>query len=342
MNDGAETERSKTPVPFSLFDRLLLWRPLVPFFQWLNQSPRSPLHTIQQQVQVAASCDIPVLILGETGVGKEVLARKLHNSSQRKNSPFVAVNCGSLTASLLESSLFGSVRGAYTGAHADSLGFIRAAEKGSLFLDEIGELPLEAQSRLLRVLQERKVVPVGGYKEIAVDFRLICATHRNLRQAVRSGLFRADLFYRINVFTLEVPPLRQRTQDIVPLAHHLWNAIVEDFGWAEQKFPFPAEEALCKLSWPGNVRQLRNFLERCAVLQKCGISCMDLIQKEELQPELSVCEPKTTKYHPRPVWNVQVLSSALEKHQHNQSATARHLGVSRGSLSYQMRKFGLR
>jgi transcriptional regulator with PAS, ATPase and Fis domain len=224
---------------------------------------------ILEQLRLVAASNLTVLFQGETGVGKEVLAQYLHAHSQRCKAPLVPVNCGALTPGLLESTLFGAVRGAFTGAMHDSKGLVRAAHQGTLFLDEIGELPLEAQSRLLRVLQERKVTPVGSHQEIEVDFRLVCATHRDLRNAVQKGEFREDLFYRIHSFPVQIPPLRTRQADILALANSLW----QEMHPSEAAVPLQecCRDSLLKYSWPGNIRQLRNVLERFSVLRRQGV-----------------------------------------------------------------------
>ncbi len=305
----------------------------MPYFQWLRDSPTSPLHAVQQHLRLAANISLPVLILGETGVGKELIARKLHSLGNRRTGPFIAVNCGSLSASLLESTLFGAVRGAYTGANADSMGMIRAAEQGTLFLDEIGELPLEAQSRLLRVLQEKSVMPVGSHREIPVDFRLICATHRNLREQVSRAHFREDLFYRICAFPIEIPPLRHRPQDIEPLARAIWFEILGNTT------TLPSTQILSQYSWPGNIRQLRNILERFAALQCTGISLAEILHEECTQRHVRDLSPP--QYRVRPTLARESIQTALELCGNNKTRTAQSLGISRGSLCYQLRKFGL-
>jgi len=312
-------------------------------FDWLGASPHSPMFPILEQLRLVASSNLTVLLQGETGVGKEVLVRYLHAHSLRCKAPLIPVNCGALTPSLLESTLFGSVRGAFTGAQHDSKGLVRAAHQGTLFLDEIGELPLEAQSRLLRVLQERKVTPLGCHHEIDVDFRLVCATHRDLSAAVKMGAFREDLFYRIHTFPVQIPPLRKRQGDILALANSLW----QEMRQPELHFPLQesCRESLLQYAWPGNIRQLRNVLERFSVLRRQGVKLSHLLREEPAT--LHASEPvaryqvhvATRDWHETP--EPLSIRKALEEHQFNKSRAARQLGVSRGCLHYQMQKHGI-
>jgi transcriptional regulator with PAS, ATPase and Fis domain len=207
-----------------------------------------------------------VMILGETGSGKEMLARHIHQNSDRADKPFIPVDCSSLSDTLFESELFGHVRGAFTGAVRESLGFIRAADGGTLFLDEIGELSLVLQSKLLRVLQERVVVPVGDTRPRPVDIRVVCATNKNLADMVRKGTFREDLYFRLNVVVLHMPPLRDRQSDVVGLANHFLNMQASLYGEQSKQLTPEAEVALTNYTWPGNVRELANVMEHALVL----------------------------------------------------------------------------
>ena len=207
-----------------------------------------------------------VMILGETGTGKEMVAHYLHAQSPRARRPFIPVDCSALTDTLFESELFGHVRGAFTGAVRDTLGFIRAAHGGTLFLDEIGELSAPLQAKLLRVIQERRVVPVGGTQAHAVDVRIVTATHRNLADMVQRGDFRQDLYYRLNVVTLNLPPLRERGADILPLAEHFLRLQAELYGEPRRQLTAEAAALLKSHGWPGNVRELANVMERAHVL----------------------------------------------------------------------------
>jgi DNA-binding NtrC family response regulator len=209
-----------------------------------------------------------VLIEGETGVGKEVAARQIHARSRRAERPFVPVDCTAFSTELMESQLFGHVKGAFTGAVAAALGFVRCADGGTLFLDEIGELPLSVQAKLLRSLQERTVVPVGSSEPIAVDVRIIAATHRDLGSMVRAGTFRQDLYFRLNVVRLKIRPLRERREDIRPLADHFLNEVAECYDEPTKVLAPDVDGLLTRYDWPGNVRELRNAIERAFMY--CG------------------------------------------------------------------------
>jgi formate hydrogenlyase transcriptional activator len=224
------------------------------------------LRRVLGMVRIVAPTDATVLINGETGTGKELIAETIHKCSDRSNGPFVKVNCAAIPAGLLESELFGHERGAYTGAVARTLGRFERANRGTLFLDEIGDLPLELQPKLLRVMQERRFERLGGAATIHTDVRVICATHRNLVEMIDERQFRADLFYRLSVFPIELPPLRDRPEDIRLLVHHF----AVDYA-ARMRKPITAisEEfmaALARYSWPGNVRELQNCIERSVIL----------------------------------------------------------------------------
>jgi formate hydrogenlyase transcriptional activator len=217
-------------------------------------------------VRTVATSDATVLIQGETGTGKELIAEAIHQWSKRSNGPFVKVNCAAIPAGLLESELFGHERGAYTGAVARAIGRFERANRGTLFLDEVGDLPLELQPKLLRVIQERQFERLGGASSIHSDVRVICATHRNLTEMIEERQFREDLFYRLSVFPIELPPLRQRPEDIPLLIHHF----AKDYAARMNKRIAAISEefmtALVRHSWPGNVRELQNFIERSVIL----------------------------------------------------------------------------
>lgn len=224
------------------------------------------MRRVQKTIGLAADGDSTVLILGETGTGKELVARALHVHSRRKDHSFIAVNCAAIPADLLESELFGHVKGSFTGASSDRTGAFREAENGTLFLDEIGDMPLAMQAKILRALQERIVTPVGG-KPVKVSARVVAATHRDLTNLVTSGQFREDLYFRLNVVPIAIPPLRVRPSDIVPLAEHFLTLAASAGGSDKQLTP-AAIEKLSQYNWPGNVRELRNVIERACVLTR--------------------------------------------------------------------------
>jgi len=218
------------------------------------------------EARLAAQSDASVLIQGESGTGKELLARAIHRASPRHAKPFVAINCGAIPAELLESELFGHVKGAFTGAGRDHPGLFLSAEGGTVFLDEIGDMPAPLQVKLLRVLQEGEVRPVGATETRAVDVRILSATHRNLDEAIASGDFREDLYYRLHVVNLTLPPLRERREDIPLLAQHFLTALTEKYHRRIHGFAPDALDMLTAADWPGNIRQLHNVLEQCVAL----------------------------------------------------------------------------
>jgi len=222
--------------------------------------------SILKLISVIAVRRCPVIICGETGVGKEMVARQIHYASKRSNKPFIPVDCTTLTGQLFESQLFGHVKGAFTGAVDSTLGFFRAAHGGTVFLDEISEIPLELQAKLLRVLQESSVTPLGSTKSYPIDIRVLCATNTDLQKLVEEGNFRSDLFYRLNVVTLEVPPLRKRKEDILPLAEHFLFSQAEFYGETAKILGDDVKRLLLNYSWPGNVRELSNAIEHAYVL----------------------------------------------------------------------------
>ena len=289
-------------------------------------------------LRIAASSDISVLLLGESGSGKEVAARFVHAHSKRAGGPFIALNCGAIAKGLTESILEGHRKGAFTGASEERLGVVRSAEHGTLFLDEIGEMPFETQCKLLRILQERAVMPLGSCDPLPVDFRLICATNRNLRAEVHAGRFREDLYFRLNVFPVKIPPLRER-EDFAAIAQEIWKEIADHN-------PLNASEItlLSKRKWPGNVRQLKNVLQRYSLLKPYDITLSKLFDEEFFEPifSSSVAEPtrlynvKSRRITETPEWNL--ISSELSKNSGNKSVNAQKLGISRGCLDYQIRK----
>lgn len=219
-----------------------------------------------ERIQLVAPSDANVLIVGETGTGKELVARHVHHLSHRRDAPFIAVNCGALSESLVESELFGHEKGAFTGALSAKPGWFEAAQGGTLFLDEIGDLPLPMQVKLLRVLQEREVVRLGARRSIPVDVRVVAATNVHLRDAVVAGRFREDLYYRLNVVQLGVPALRERPGDILPLAHHFMRTYRERIGHGARDLDEAAQRKLSAYSWPGNIRELENVVHHALLV----------------------------------------------------------------------------
>lgn len=305
----------------------------------------------EKLLKIAAASNIPVLLQGESGAGKEVAARQLHQNSPRRCGPFIAINCGAIPSGLIESTLEGSHKGAFTGANATQLGVVRAAEGGTLFLDEIGEMPLEMQRRLLRILQERSVLPVGATESIHVDFRLICATNRDLKTEVALGRFREDLFFRLNTFPITIPPLRKR-YDFEEIAISIWEEI-QSGEWQTntasgqahrgQSSPLTPEElqALKNRPWPGNIRQLKNVLQRYALLKPFGYTLAGILE-EEFKPlpitAHSLKEP-IARYQARShAPDIEIIENAITKFNGNKTQAAHSLGISRGSLYYQIKK----
>jgi two-component system response regulator HydG len=235
-------------------------------FALIGEHPAMRL--VVERIEQVADTDASVLIRGETGTGKEVVARLIHATSARRGGPFVAVNMAAIPESLAESELLGHTEGAFTGADRARSGRLLAAQGGTLFLDEIGDMPLALQAKILRVLQEREVTPVGGNRSVAVDVRVIAATHRNLEQMVRDGLFREDLYYRLDVIPIEVPPLRDRRDDVRLLAEHFRREFNQRDGGNVPAFSLDVMQRLCCYDWPGNVRQLENIVERLVVVAR--------------------------------------------------------------------------
>lgn len=291
-------------------------------------------------IDSVAPSDAPVLIQGQSGTGKELVARAIHEAGSRKKGPFVKVNCAALNESLLESELFGHVKGAYTGADRDRIGRFEAAHGGTIFLDEVGDIPLSTQVKLLRVLEEREIERVGDHKPIPVDVRIVSATHRDLETRVAKGEFREDLFFRINVFPLHCPSLSERRED-VPLI--VQNFIERNSSKGKKKIIGLTSEAMALLlnhSWPGNVRELRNAIEYAFVLCPGGH-----IDVTHMPPKISGSEGTAVSFIP-PNPSFQADKAHLEKVllevEWNQSEAARILGVSRVTVWKRIRKFGIR
>ncbi len=246
------------------------------FQDLIGKSPA--IKIVKETIEKIAPYDINVLITGESGTGKEVVARTIHKLSKRKDKPFIAINCASLPADLLESELFGYKKGAFTGATTDKKGLIEEANGGTLFLDEIGEMPMSLQAKLLRFLEERKIRPLGSTKEIEVDVRIISATNRNLEEEIEKGNFREDLYYRLSTIIIKIPPLRERKEDIPLLAEHFLKEFQEKYGKKFEKISQDFLDFLMKYEFKGNIRELRNLLEKAVILSE-GEELKSPIQK---------------------------------------------------------------
>jgi two-component system response regulator PilR (NtrC family) len=293
------------------------------------------MRELREMIAKVAQSQAPVHIAGESGTGKELVARLIHDSGPRAEGPFVPVNCGAIPSELVESEFFGHRKGAFTGAVNDKAGLVQCARDGTLFLDEIADLPLSMQVKLLRVIQEKKVRPVGASQEESVDVRILSATHRNLTDMVAAGEFREDLFYRINVIELRVPALRERGDDVLLLADH----ILERLG-APGSLDDSAKTALLKYGFPGNVRELENMLERAVTLCSGGtISAGDLSMRVESTGSAPALSGKLGDQ----VEDVQrqAIVEALEKTRYNKTAAAKLLGLSFRQLRYRIKKLGI-
>ncbi len=288
--------------------------------------------------------DSTVLLTGESGTGKELLAKAVHQNSLRVSKPFITVNCGAIPENLIESELFGHRKGSFTGAVADRVGKFEAANEGTVFLDEIGELPINLQVRLLRVIQEREIDKIGFPKPIPVNVRLIAATNRDLRTLIEDGHFREDLFYRLSVVTIELPPLRERRDDIPLLIAHFLKKHCERYQEPVPSITDDALELLARYDCPGNVRELENVVEHAVVL---GHS--DVIRAEDLPLQVRQAKSRVSSISLKlPDEGIdleevekEILVQALEKHQWNQTRAARYLNISRKTLIYRMEKFSL-
>jgi two-component system NtrC family response regulator len=312
--------------------------------------PSHAMREVHKRIGLAAANAMPVLVLGETGTGKEMVAHALHRHSARAERPFVAVNCSAIPKELLESELFGHVRGAFTGATSERTGCFRAADGGVLLLDEIGDMALDVQAKILRALQEGEVTPLGSHRTVKVDVRVVAATHRDLAVAVREGRFREDLLYRLDVLSIRVPPLRERLADIIPLAEHFLRRA----AGAEAPKALSAEAAQRLLShpWPGNVRELRNVMERCHAVVRHRV-----IGEADLAIALGAALGATPSGKPPPAlppdWLDGELPAAIERlerlmiahalaqTQGNRAETARRLGIHRQLLYRKLTQYGL-
>jgi two-component system response regulator AtoC len=299
------------------------------------------VYTLIQQV---APTKTSVLIQGETGTGKELVARAIHNASPRAQSLFVSINCAAIPAEILESELFGYDKGAFTGAHKDRVGKFELADGGTLFLDEITEMDYNLQAKLLRVLQERTLERLGSNRTIAVDVRVIAASNRNPRQAIVEQKLREDLFYRLNVFTIELPPLRERREDVLPLAYYFLKKHAQDFGYPFNGMALEAEQVLLNYAWPGNVRELENMMERAVVLsggKAIGIKHLPTDILEDMPVETGDFAVSDEDDLNKQVEQLEkrLIQQALTKTHDNKAKAAQLLKISERSLWYKIKKY---
>ncbi|MCM0083411.1 sigma-54 dependent transcriptional regulator [Geomonas sp. Red32] len=309
----------------------------------------APFLRVAALVREIARIPSTALITGESGTGKELVARAIHNLSDRTEAPFIAINCASVPATLLESELFGHEKGSFTGATGRKKGLFEEADRGTVFLDEIGEMDMAMQAKLLRVLQERTVRRVGGVKNIPIDVRVIAATNRNLQKRIAEGSFREDLFYRLNVFPIHLPPLRERTEDVDALAAYFLDEFSRSFGRDFGGVSDEAARLMRNYPWPGNIRELRNVIERICIMHKGP-----MLRPEHLPPEISgAVPPQPPSAAPAPLppgmgleeaissYEKSVIEEALGRSGGNVQQTASILKIPRGTLRYKMEKYGL-
>lgn len=307
--------------------------------QMVGQSPA--MKEIFSTIEKVAPFAVTVLILGESGTGKELIARAIHEKSPRASKPFLALNCGAVPHSLMESELFGHVKGAFTDAVQERKGMFMAADKGTLFLDEVGELPREVQVKLLRVLQDQEVRPVGGIKSQKVDVRILAATSRDLEEDVREGRFREDLFYRLNVVTIKVPPLRDRLEDIPLLVEHFIPSLRRKLRVEVEGVTLRALSALMRYWWPGNVRELENVMERAMVLcDRRRIDLPDLPQRiiSQGDPKGALSQTDLRLRARLRALEKELIREALERTGGNRTQAAKLLGITHRALMYKLRE----
>jgi len=295
--------------------------------------------SILDMAEAIAARKCCVIIIGETGVGKELVARQIHYASDRADKVFVPVDCATLTGQLFESQLFGHARGAFTGAVDSTLGFFRAADGGTVFLDEISEIPLELQAKLLRVLQESAVTPLGSTKTYPIDVRVLCATNCDLSKLVKEGSFRADLYYRLNVVTLEIPPLRQRKEDILPLAEYFLASQAAFYNEPPKVLGSGVKNLLLNYSWPGNIRELANAIERAYVLTPT-----EEIQSAALPFDIIIAESPSYPKNELPTLDEvkrKIITQTLEYTRGRKLAAAKILGIERRRLNRLIEKLNI-
>ena len=310
------------------------------------------IQEVLKTIELVVDNDVTILLEGESGTGKDVIANLIHSQSKRKNRPFIAVNCGAIPRELIESELFGHEKGAFTGADSQHIGKFELAQGGTLFLDEIGELPIDLQVKLLRVLQNRDITRVGGRQKIKVDARIIAATNRSLKQLVDEKLFRLDLYYRLNVFPILMPPLRDRKEDIMPLTQHFSEKYAQLFELEEPIFTASARAYLENHPWEGNIRELENLVQRSVLLAQGGQITADLLDLTPGQRP-AFLDQDSIKQLPAPLTEVdstiltleevekQAIEQVLDHTQRNMAQSAKLLGISRTTLYNKIDKYNL-
>jgi two-component system nitrogen regulation response regulator NtrX len=300
---------------------------------------------LREQIAMAAPTNGRVLISGENGTGKELVARQVHTSSHRRAAPFVEVNCAAIPEELIESELFGHTRGAFTGAVADRRGKFEMASGGTLFLDEVADMSLKTQAKVLRALQEQVVEPVGGQASVRVDVRVIAATNKDLADEIRGGRFREDLYFRLNVIPIYVPPLRERGEDILRLADHFIGEFAREYGRRPKQFGPDALRILQAYPWPGNVRELRNVIERLMIMvagESIGAADLSFLDATLTVPQLpTVPADVRPLYTARDAWEREYILGALAVFDGNISRAADNLGIERSNLYRKMRSLGI-
>jgi DNA-binding NtrC family response regulator len=311
------------------------------------------MKSLMAEVERVAASETRVCIRGETGTGKELVARTLHEKSARKNGPFITLNCAAVPAELMESELFGHERGSFTGAASRHTGKFEQAHRGTLFLDEIGDMPLAMQAKLLRVLEEGEIERVGGDRPIPVNVRVVVATHRNLEEQVRRNTFRQDLYHRIFVFPIALPPLRERLEDIPVLAEHFARQVAEQNGWKVKKFSSEAMAELSRYSWPGNVRELRNVVERVLLLatgsevdaatMRVALPLAEFVSGiAESVAAGAMPEAATGAMAERvEAFERQTILSEMKRHHNHMTNTAKALGLERSHLYKKCQHLGI-
>jgi DNA-binding NtrC family response regulator len=300
------------------------------------------------QLESVATSETRVCIRGETGTGKELIARTLHDKSSRRNGPFISLNCAAIPTELMESELYGHEKGSFTGAAARHTGKFEQAHRGTLFLDEIGDMPLAMQAKLLRALEEGEIERVGGERPLPVDVRVVVATHRNLEEQVRQGTFREDLYHRVFVFPIVIPPLRERLQDIPVLTEYFARQLAEQNNWKPKSFSEAAIARLSRYSWPGNVREMRNVIERTLLLARG--ECIEAEDVDRALPQL-LAKAVPPEGHPSqgngPLasrvesFERETLLSELKRHHHHMTNTAKALGLERSHLYKKCQQLGI-